>query len=165
MQQQEEAAGNAPWGSLGGLAMRLTIGGPRQLRRSGAVYLCSPGRVYVQWLERWLLLDGFMLKCFSSCNSLKPKTTIPLESAVVEGEARVHLQQPPSAQCSKKRMEAQTCYPLLLPRWWVASLRRLFLSSLLRHSPYLHCAAPTLTAVAAPAPAVSQQASSRRLII
>ena len=75
-----------PPGPLGSLALRLAIGGPRQLRRSGAVYVCTPGRVYVQWQERWLLLDGFMLKCFSSCNSLKPKTTIPLESAVVEGK-------------------------------------------------------------------------------
>ena len=92
METQYEAPDEGSLGPSRALTMRLAIGGPRQLRRSGAVYLFSPGRVYVQWLQRWLLLDGFMLKCFNSCNSLKPRTTIPLESAIVEGEAQVYVE-------------------------------------------------------------------------
>ncbi|XP_026190066.1 uncharacterized protein LOC34619859 [Cyclospora cayetanensis] len=88
MQQQEEAAGNAPWGSLGGLAMRLTIGVAGALAASG-------------WLHAEVLQQ---LQLFE---------TQDYDSSRVCG-------------CGG-------------------------------HSPYLHCAAPTLTAVAAPAPAVSQQ--------
>lgn len=140
MQPHDEAAEDGLLGSVDGLAMRLAIGGPRQLRRSGAVYLFSPGRVYVQWLQRWLLLDGFMLKCFNSCTSLKPKTTIPLQSAVVEGKS-----------------EALTYIPYITHNMYVKELGRAQEKERERR-----CWPPTATALAVVPASDAPQVSSHR---
>nr|CEL65511.1 TPA: hypothetical protein BN1204_013530 [Neospora caninum Liverpool] len=55
------------------------------VRRSGAVWKHSAGSLYHQWMQRWLVLDGFILKCYSDCNSVKPKTSVSLQHAIVEG--------------------------------------------------------------------------------
>ncbi|PFH34662.1 hypothetical protein BESB_066950 [Besnoitia besnoiti] len=54
-------------------------------RRSGVVWKHSAGSLYHQWVQRWLVLDGFILKCYTDCNSVKPRTSVSLQHAIVEG--------------------------------------------------------------------------------
>ncbi|KYF43713.1 hypothetical protein TGARI_213790B, partial [Toxoplasma gondii ARI] len=74
------------FGALPALPASFPLTSRLAARKSGSIWKHSVGSLYHQWTQRWLVLDGFLLKCYSDCNSVKPKTSVSLQHAIVEGE-------------------------------------------------------------------------------